>query len=555
MNRQQALQKEELKIIDFDNKELIDCLFVHVPKLSSYYRPIDDFMNITYMPMGVFAMADLLISQGFSSQIIHLGVEWIEDKKFSIIEFIKSKKVKVVALSLFWHYQSYDVIEIVKKIKINFPDIFIVLGGFTASYFSEEILNSFKEVDAIIKGYGEKPILELIKEIKKKENKNLHNVHNLLWRNKQEIVINKEHCFISEEIFNNLRFTNLTLLRNYPVYVKCFNFPLAWVKNFSKDENYKKASIRTTLFPLCIGRGCPVECSWCGGSTKAQEKMNFGNKVIFRPLEKVIESIIEAQKYGYETIHVCFDPYPKGDYYLCLFRRIREKNIKIGFYFESWALPTYEFIEEFKKTFNNNSIIAISPESGLERVRKANRGYCFSNAELLRTLDFMEKLGVNFDIFFSIGLPFEKIRDVYDTKSLVKKIRKRYKRIKRLMTWSIQLEPGSPLYENPQRFGAVTERKSFMDFYHSHANYFSDTYSALGYNIPDYFEEKQLCPDAKTFAKRLQEVKCRHFCFLNPDPRKSSHPLIGRLYCKFRQISWILKGKGIKKLTSRETFN
>ena len=38
--------------------EQIDFLFVHVPKKSSFYKPLGEFMNITFMPMGIFAMSD-----------------------------------------------------------------------------------------------------------------------------------------------------------------------------------------------------------------------------------------------------------------------------------------------------------------------------------------------------------------------------------------------------------------------------------------------------------------------------------------------------------------
>ena len=32
----------------------IDVLFIHVPKLSNYYKPLDEFMFINFIPMGIF---------------------------------------------------------------------------------------------------------------------------------------------------------------------------------------------------------------------------------------------------------------------------------------------------------------------------------------------------------------------------------------------------------------------------------------------------------------------------------------------------------------------
>jgi len=51
--------------------------------------------------------------------------------------------------------------ETVKKIKAAFPQTYILLGGFTASFFHEEIMRNFDGVDGIIRGEAEVPILEL----------------------------------------------------------------------------------------------------------------------------------------------------------------------------------------------------------------------------------------------------------------------------------------------------------------------------------------------------------------------------------------------------------
>ena len=34
------------------------CLFLHIPKFSNVYLPLGEFMNVTYMPMGLPALAN-----------------------------------------------------------------------------------------------------------------------------------------------------------------------------------------------------------------------------------------------------------------------------------------------------------------------------------------------------------------------------------------------------------------------------------------------------------------------------------------------------------------
>ena len=139
----------------------LDCIFLHVPKLTNYYRPINHFIWINFMPMGLLGLADLLQRHHISTQVVHMGVEWIEDHHFSIIEYIKEKAPRIVAIDLHWHHQSYDVMEMVKKVKAAFPSVYVLLGGYTASFFHEEIMRNFDGVDGIIRGEAEVPILEL----------------------------------------------------------------------------------------------------------------------------------------------------------------------------------------------------------------------------------------------------------------------------------------------------------------------------------------------------------------------------------------------------------
>jgi hypothetical protein len=50
------------------------------------------------------------------------------------------------------------------------------------------------------------------------------------------------------------------------------------------------------------------------------------------------------------------------------------------------------------------------------------------------------------------------------------------------------------------------------------------------------------------FEKALQKIKCRHFCFIHPNARRSSSPFWGRRLCDLSSLFWRVKdliGKGI----------
>jgi radical SAM superfamily enzyme YgiQ (UPF0313 family) len=185
---------------------------------------------------------------------------------------------------------------------------------------------------------------------------------------------------------------------------------------------------KSPIYQLPVGRGCPVQCTWCGGGHLAQKSITGRREVSFRGIEEVIQTIKEALSYGYETFHLCFDPYPqKPEYYLRLFSRIREEKIKMDCFFESFGLPTVDFIRSFKETFPGpKSLIALSPDVGSVRTRRIHKGYAYSNQALMECLDEMEQHQVYCDLFFTFGVPFEKKEDVDQTIQFQRELRNRY---------------------------------------------------------------------------------------------------------------------------------
>jgi radical SAM superfamily enzyme YgiQ (UPF0313 family) len=523
--------------------ERVDCLFIHVPKLRNYYRPIDQFIWINFLPMGLLGLADLLQRHGISTQIVHMGVEWIEDHNFSIVNYIREKDPRMIAMDLHWHHQSFDVIEIAKRVKAAFPTLYLLLGGFTASFFHEEIMKNFDAVDGIIRGEAENPILELTKALFQRK-EDLFSVPNLTWRRKRRVLVNPLSYVASEKDLNSLSFTNFPLLKNYPTYIRHIGQPF-YVKGLSKERNFRFYSLKSPIYHLTVGRGCPVQCTWCSGNIPSQETVTGRKEVTFRGVEEVLRSIKEAISYGYETFHICFDPYPqRPEYFLNLFSHIRKERIRMECVFESFGLPTIDFIKSFKETFpGTKSLIALSPDVGSDRVRRMHKGHTYTNHSLMECLDRLEEHGVFCDLFFILGVPFEKEEDLHQTVRLQREIRNRYPNVRGVRTFTIEMEPGSSWHLDPEAFGVKTSLRNFTDFYHYHSGEESP-FSSLGYWIPNYFRGVE---DEIDFEERLKKLKCRHFCFIHPDVRKSSSPFWGRRFCDVSNLFWkmrhLTKGK------------
>jgi len=516
-----------------------DCIFVHVPKAANHYLPLGEFWNITYLPQGLPGISCLLQRHGLSTEIIHLGVEWIVDSAFNLLDYIDRHDVRSIGITLHWHYQAYDAIRVAQKLKAHRPEIFVFIGGLTASYFADEIIRDYPFVDAVIRGNGELPTLALVKILK--TGGDFHQVPNLVWRHPDSGVMDNGErgirYFSDREMLEELSYADLSLLRNWPIYVQSFGFPLAYSREYNQEENRRLLCMKNTFFPLATGRGCPVSCSYCGGNLDTLHQTLGAPNILWRSHDAVVSDIQKALQMGYRTVSISRDPRPAGDdYFIELFGRIRNQRIPVNLYFESWALPTRRFIEEWARTFSPaDSTIALSPDSGNEAVRRKNKGYYYDNARLLETMDLLRTRRITTDVFYTLALPGETVQQAMETQDQISYMAETYPNLGRLMTWSIQLEPGSPMYERPADFGIETDRTSFKDYYQCHGGPDADTYSGLGYKIFNFFGDERDRGGIREFTREIQKLKCLEFCFLTPDPGSFASPSEGRRHCLERR--------------------
>jgi radical SAM superfamily enzyme YgiQ (UPF0313 family) len=376
-------------------------------------------------------------------------------------------------------------------------------------------------------------------------------VDNLTWRAGKEVKIN-EHRYIGDAAaVSNLNFTNFSLLRNGDTYIQYIGLPFFFAKNFSKEQNFRQFTIRSPMMPMAIGRGCPFNCTWCGGSQVSQQR-HISKRVgfIYRSHDSVIQTIREGMAAGYQTMHTATDPEPETQkYFIELWQRIRQEGIETNWFFECNGLPSDTFVDEFHKTFPGpDSIIALSPECGNEELRLRHKGPGFTTRAFYEKMDKIDAMGISTEIFFSYGLPGENEELLQDTLTMRREIMKRYKNVRGLRTLSIEMEPGAPWQVDPEKYGIVTDRRTFKNFYDTHSEGENCTYNTFGYYIPDYFK-KPLDPARpyEDFADRMQKIKCKKLCFLHPNPKKFGKPWQGRLLCTVASNLLKLKPKNFSK--------
>ena len=93
--------------------------FVHMPTERTYL-----------LPVGMIPLANLLKRNGLDIEVIHYGIDQID-----------LSNEEVVLFDLHWHDQCVPVIDKCKELSCQ-----KILGGFTATYYANEILQSFPKV-------------------------------------------------------------------------------------------------------------------------------------------------------------------------------------------------------------------------------------------------------------------------------------------------------------------------------------------------------------------------------------------------------------------------
>jgi len=521
----------------------LDIIFVHAPNLSNFYLPIGRFVNNNYVPMGTIALANLAKKNGYQTSLLHMGVERILDKDFSIVEYVNEHKVKIVAFDLFWFHQSYDVIDIARKIKESLPETFICLGGLTASYYDREIMQNFDFIDAVMSGYGENAVLEICDFVVHNKGE-LELIPNLVFRKEQEIIKNNKRA-IQRELIQSLDYSSLEVMEHYQTYVDYFGLhemPLDWSDSRKKILN---ETIVTKMFPLAIGRGCDTMCTYCGGNRKTCESLYGKDFMVWRNPETVIADIEKVKNYGYDKVYICYDPVDSNhNYYVNLFNEIAEKEIQISMYFECWKLPDKDFLDAFKKAFpDKNSHLLLSIDSVSTLTRGLNRSNVFDNQQMHDLFMYCDEIGVRIDLCFSLALPGSNFEEDMKTYEFMRNILHNYKVLGRVNTFLIDLVPGSPIYENAEKLNSRVSMHCFMDYYHSFEKPFHSTYALCNYKIENYFGDARDEGDIYQFSRELQNMKCQYFCGINEEDVDNAEECRSNRQCIYDKYGINVKAK------------
>jgi len=451
-------------------------VLVHVPKVARIDGQIDRFGAMS-MPMGLLALAALLDREGVDCTVVHLGIELQRDPLFRLDEWIVHRAPILVGFSLHWHLQLADVLSEAERVDKALPSVPIVVGGFTATAFAEELLASYPAIDYVLRGDAERGLLELVQALTQEASPwEPETISNLAWRQNDVVVAPPLSFTASSDELSALNFSRIDLLHHREL---LRHDPVG--APGPPGEGPRK-------FYLSIGRGCSFTCAFCSGSRGPHERLTGRSGPTFRSPESVTRDVRRLLEQGVDELHLCYQPSGRETFawYQNWFGQLRHEGLRPGLTFECFGAPPPEFFDDLADTFDRErSTVLLSPGSADEEVRRRFQGPSYSDTELHRVLEHCRGLGIHTHVCASLypGDGWPEARKLRDWLAV---LRAAYHCT--TVVSPIEVEPLSPWQTSPARYGLQDVRTGLAAYVERHQRpglFERDWDAELGYTTRD----------------------------------------------------------------------
>ena len=136
-------------------------------KHSILYGPVSDLVPSTPVfemyPIGFTTMAEYLERHGHHVRIVNLAVRMLNDASFDVEALIRKLDPVAFGIDLHWLPHAHGALEVAEMVKQkHHPNTPVIFGGFSSTYFHEELIR-YPFVDFVIRGdSAEEPIRQLM---------------------------------------------------------------------------------------------------------------------------------------------------------------------------------------------------------------------------------------------------------------------------------------------------------------------------------------------------------------------------------------------------------
>ncbi len=443
-----------------------DLILIHAPsvydfrKESILYGPVSDLVPSTPVfemyPIGFTTLAEYLEREGFRVRIVNLAVLMMRDRDFDAEAFLKNLNPKAFGIDLHWLPHAHGALAVGDLLKKLHPEIPLMFGGFSSTFFHEE-LAARPATDYVLRGDStEEPMLLLMRHITGKGTPvpALESIPNLTWKGADGNVRVNPLDYVPRNL-NHVRLDYSQVVRSV-------------VR--SRDLIGALPFIDWLRYPIMAAlscRGCSCRCRTCGGSAMAMNSMCLRDRPAYRSPEDLAADIWSMSRWSRGPVFVLGDIRFGGDGYADKFLSL-VKGATDQLILEVLTPAPRSFFRKLGEAAPD-FILQMSPESHDEKVRAAF-GRTYNNAALEETIAGALEAGCKrFDLFFMIGLPEQTYESVMETVEYCGRLMERFntgdqpRLFPFISPFAPFLDPGSEVFNNPEKYGYKLLRRTLEE--------------------------------------------------------------------------------------------
>jgi B12-binding domain/radical SAM domain protein len=480
-----------------------DLILLHAPSVYDFrtrptmHGPISDVIPATPLfemyPLGWVSMTGYLEQAGIHTRIINIAVKMLKNPNLDVERLISKLKAKAIGFDLHWLAHAAGSLDLAAITKKHHPDTPILLGGLSATYYHQEIIDNHPQIDYILRGDStEKPLLDLMNHIE--HERPPEKVENLTWRDGAKNRVNPL-TYVPEDIDD--------LFIDYGDVVKMV-IRHRDLESTLPFENFMDYPF-TALFTC---KGCTHNCKTCGGSNYSFRHFFNRDKPAFKSPDKLVEEMAIIGQYFDAPLFLIGDLRQGGNNHAeAILRNIKKEKIDNTITFELFDTVNEQYMKQISDSCESYTM-EISPESHDDVIRR-NLGKPYTAAQMEKTIANAFNHGCEkFDVFYMTGLPGQSWESALGSVEHSRLLYQRLGKDPRLFTFTAPmapfLDPGSIIFESPREHGYDLLYKTLQD--HKDALYQPSWKLYLSYHT-DWMTRDQIANATYEAMIQMNKVK------------------------------------------------
>ena len=372
-------------------------------------------------PLGILYLAAVLEDKGVEVSVLDQAAKGLTIRE--TVKWVKAENPDILGFSTF-ATSGRTAALISREVKKENPNVTVVLGNYYATFNPERVLRKYPSVDIIVRGEGERTVIDLVDCVKHKGR--LKDVLGINFRNESGLASTADSPLIKD--LDSLPFPDRSLV----------------------SEDYHSVMAGANVAPrkftsIVSSRGCVYRCRFCCCTQFAHNRWRP------RSVKNTMEELLFLASEGYKQFIFVDDNFtgnPKNVIRLCREMRrekldmewICEGRVDSGSYEMFWETARagckilYFGIESANQRILDYYNKRITPEQSRTAVRTARKAGADvivgsfivgapdeTREEIRNTIEFASRIPIDIPQFNILGVyPGTEIWDEFEAKGLLK---------------------------------------------------------------------------------------------------------------------------------------